>query len=76
MSDRLKDVRVVVTSCDTYMGPPIVELFEAEGAQVTADSSPLFDPDEPADLIRRAGEVDVLVANLDLPAYGAKVRDI
>lgn len=76
MSDRLKDVRVLVTSCDTYMGPPITELFEAEGAAVTADPSPLLGQEEPDDLIERAGEVDVLVANLDLPAYGAKVRDI
>ena len=31
---RLAGRRVLVTSCDTYMGPPIVELFRAEGAEV------------------------------------------
>ena len=76
MSERLRGIRAVVTSCDTYMGPPITELFRAEGAVVIADPSPLLDADEPEELIQRAGEVDVLVANLDLAAYGAKVREI
>jgi 2-keto-3-deoxy-L-fuconate dehydrogenase len=76
MGDRLSGKRIVVTSCDSYMGPPIVELFRAEGATVIADSGALIGADEPADLIATAGEIDVLVANLDLPAYGARVRDI
>lgn len=76
MGDRLSGKRIVVTSCDSYMGPPIVELFRAEGADVTADSRALIGADEPADLLAAAGQIDVLVANLDLPAYGARVRDI
>jgi len=58
------------------MGPPIVELFTAEGADVVADASPLLEPDEPQQLIDASGDVDAIVANLDLPAYGAKVADI
>jgi 2-keto-3-deoxy-L-fuconate dehydrogenase len=76
MGNRLSGKRIVVTSCDSYMGPPIVELFRAEGADVIADSGALLGASEPADLIATAGEIDVLVANLDLPAYGARVRDI
>ena len=76
MSGRLSGKRVLVTSSDSYMGPPIVELFRAEGAEVVADSSALLGPSEPEELLRRAGEIDVLIANLDLPAYGARVRDI
>jgi len=76
MTGRLAGKRVVVTSCESFMGPPIVELFEAEGAEVVADSSDLVGTDEPAELIERAGEVDVLIANLDVAAYGARVRDI
>ena len=37
MTDRLDGTRVLVTSCDTYMGPPIAELFRDEGADVIAD---------------------------------------
>lgn len=75
-SGRLAGKRVLVTSADSFMGPPIVELFEEEGAEVVADPSPLLDPDEPAALVERCGPLDVLVANLDLPAYGARVSDI
>ena len=74
--NRLSGKRVLVTSCDTYMGPPIVELFSDEGAEVIADPGDLIGAGEPAELIERAGEIDALVANLDLEAYGARVRDI
>ena len=76
MGSRLSGKRVLVTSCETYMGPPIVELFRAEGADVVADPGKLIEPSEPAELIASVGDLDVLVANLDLPAYGAKVREI
>ena len=76
MSGRLEGLRVLVTSAGTYMGPAIVELFRAEGADVIADPGALLGASEPDELINRAGEIDVLVANLDLPAYGARVRDI
>ncbi|MEL6890479.1 MAG: SDR family oxidoreductase [Actinomycetota bacterium] len=76
MTGRLAGTRTVVTSCETYMGPPIVELFEAEGADVLADPGDLVGTDEPDELIERAGDIDVLVANLDVAAYGARVREI
>lgn len=76
MTDRLRGTRALVTSCDTYMGPPIVELFREEGADVVADSGALIGASEPDELIERAGAIDVLVANLDLAAYDARVRDI
>lgn len=76
MPDRLAGQRILVTSADTYMGPPIVELFRAEGAEVVADTGALVAADEPAALIEQTGPIDVLVANLDLAAYGAKVVDI
>jgi len=76
MRDRLTGKRVLVTSADTYMGPAIAELFAAEGADVIADTDPLTDPAAPAALIERVGPVDSVIANLDLPAYGARVVDI
>lgn len=76
MTGRLINQRVLVTSADSYMGPAIVELFRAEGADVIADPSSLLDPDEPAELLGRVGKIDVLIANLDLPASTARVRDI
>jgi 2-keto-3-deoxy-L-fuconate dehydrogenase len=76
MADRLQGKRVVVTSCETFMGPAVADLFRNEGADVLADPGDLVGPDEPAELIACAGDIDVLVANLDLPAYGARVREI
>ena len=55
------------------MGPAINELFTAEGAHVIADTGALLGPHEPSELIGNAGAIDVLVANLDVPASNAKV---
>ncbi|MEM7286152.1 MAG: SDR family oxidoreductase [Actinomycetota bacterium] len=76
MTDRLTGKRALVTSCDSYMGPPIADLFRAEGADVIADPGDLVAPDAPAELVEGAGDIDILIANLDLAAYGAKVADI
>lgn len=73
---RLAGKRILVTSCTTYMGPPITELFRAEGADVVADPGTLLDPAEPDELLERTGHVDAVIANLDLPAYGARLADI
>lgn len=73
MSERLADSRILITSASTYMGPAITELFTAEGANVIGDEGDLVGANEPAQLIERAGEIDVLIANLDVPASNAKV---
>ena len=76
MTDRLAGKRILVTSADTYMGPPIVELFRAEAATVITDTGELRGANEPASLVREVGDVDAIVANLDLAAYGARIADI
>ncbi|MEZ5279275.1 MAG: SDR family oxidoreductase [Acidimicrobiales bacterium] len=76
MSDRLAGKAVLVTCADAYMGPAIAALFEAEGADVIADTDPLTHPDAPDELIARCGPLDIVVANTDLPAYGANTVDI
>lgn len=76
---RLDGKRILITSADTYMGPPIVELFASEGAEVIADNYPLTDSAAPAELLERVaaeGPLDSVIINLDLPAYGAKAVDI
>lgn len=75
-SHGLAGKRVLITSCNSYMGPAITELFIARGADVIADAGDLVDPNEPQDLVAKVGHIDVLIANLDLPAYAAKVADI
>lgn len=76
MGERLKGRRVLVTSADRYMGPAIVELFESEGALVTAALCDLREPEAADDMIRDARDPDVVVANLAEPPRLAPVSDI
>ncbi len=64
MSERLSDKRVLITQADDYMGPATAELFAAEGALVTTDTSDLRAPNRCSELIAETGAVDVLIANL------------
>lgn len=68
MSGRLDGKRVLVTRAESYMGPSIVDLFRAEGADVVADARDLVPEDAAAAAVQEAGHIDVLVANLDTPA--------
>lgn len=61
---RMQGKRVIVTQADDYMGPAMVETFRREGADVTADSRDLREPGACDDLVRSAGHVDVLIANM------------
>ena len=61
---RLSHKRVLITDADRYMGPPIAELFRAEGAHVIADTRDLREPGAAEAAVADAAELDVLVANL------------
>ena len=69
MADRMRGMRVLVTQADDFMGPPTVEIFEAEGATVIADTRDLTDVPASAAAIADAGHVDVLIANLAAPTF-------
>ena len=66
MSGRLAGRRVLLTESDDFMGPAVAELFAEEGAHLIADRSDLTPPDAPDKLVRGAGRIDVLVANLSI----------
>ena len=69
MSDTaLADKRVLITQADAFMGPALCEVFTARGATVIASTESLLDPAAPAAVVEAAGQVDVLVANLAIPA--------
>lgn len=76
MPGRLEGRRVLVTHADRYVGPPVVELFRAEGADVVADTDDLTGPDAPRAAVERAGHVDVLVANLAGPREAMPVTEM
>ena len=64
----LADKRVLITQADAFMGPALCEVFTARGATVIASTESLLDPAAPAVVVEAAGQVDVLVANLAIPA--------
>lgn len=64
MQNTLVGKRVLITQCTEFMGPVLCEVFAEQGADVVASPEPLVEPDSAARVVRGAGEIDVLVANL------------
>jgi 2-keto-3-deoxy-L-fuconate dehydrogenase len=64
---RLQGKRAVVTDCGEYNGTDIVALFREEGAEVLASCDDLTAAGAAEALIRDAGHVDILIANLARP---------
>ncbi len=60
--------RVLVTQADLFMGPMLCETLAEHGAQVIESTEELIDPRAPAGVVDAAGTIDVLVANLAVPA--------
>lgn len=68
--------RILVTQSKDFMGPQLCETMAALGAEVIADERALTDPAMPADVVKAAGQIDVLVANLSLPAPSTPATDV
>ncbi len=60
--------RVLVTNADVFMGPVLCKVFAEHGATVIESTDPLLSPDSPASVVAAAGQIDVLVVNLAVPA--------
>lgn len=60
--------RVLLTEADDFMGPMLAEVFSELGAELIADSSAIHTPGRPEQLVADTGHVDVLLANLGIPA--------
>lgn len=73
---RLSGKRVLVTQASDFMGPALCEVFKEQGAEVIADTGPLADPERPGQLVSEAGRVDVLVANLGVPAPFTRAAEV
>lgn len=69
MADQLlRGKRVLITQAEAFMGPALCELFTEKGANVVANNTSLREPGQAEQVVANAGEIDVLVANLALPA--------
>ena len=68
MDNALVGKRILVTQATEFMGPVLCEVFAEQGADVVANSDGLVEPGAAARIVRDAGPIDVLVANLALKA--------
>ena len=64
----LQGKHVLITHADAFMGPVLCEVFAEHGATVIANTASLIGEDEVAEMVAAAGSVDILVANLSMPA--------
>lgn len=64
----LNGKRILLTQADAFMGPALHAALSRGGAQIIADIGSLDTPDAVAELVNRCGHIDVLVANLGVPA--------
>lgn len=76
MQNALAGKRVLVTQATAFMGPVLCEVFAEQGAQVVRSEAPLADPAAAGAVAAQAGAIDVLVANLALPAPSTPVLDV
>jgi NAD(P)-dependent dehydrogenase (short-subunit alcohol dehydrogenase family) len=76
IGDGLKGKRVLVTQCEDMMGPVFARVFAEHGAVVIADPEPLAAPAAAEAAVARAGHVDVVIANLAVPAPSTRAHEV
>jgi 2-keto-3-deoxy-L-fuconate dehydrogenase len=64
----LSGKRALITHADAFMGPVLCEVFAEHGATVIRSTAPLTRIGEAAEIVAAAGHIDILVANLAIPA--------
>ncbi len=68
--------RILVTQADEFMGPVLCEVFAEHGAEVIANRDALIEPGAASAVVRAAGHIDVLVANLALKAPSTPALEV
>ena len=76
IGDSLNGKRVLITQADDFMGPVLCEVFTAHGAQVIADRRVMNGGAIAETAVREAGPVDVLIANLGVPAPSTRATEV
>lgn len=76
MSTALAGKRVLITQAADFMGPVLCEVFAEQGATVIASTEDLVEVEAAGRIVREAGPLDVLVANLAIKAPSTPVVDV
>jgi len=69
-------LRILVTQADVFMGPDLCAVLSEQGATVIADSRAMADPLAVTAALADAGEIDVLVVNLAVPAPASAATEV
>ncbi|SFR76312.1 2-keto-3-deoxy-L-fuconate dehydrogenase [Marinobacter daqiaonensis] len=72
----LQGKRILVTQAGDFMGPTLCEVLEEHGATVIPSHDDVTDPEAPARIVKAAGQVDVLLANLAVPAPSTPAAEV
>lgn len=75
-TESLRNKRVLVTHADQFMGPMLCEVLASQGAIVIPSNDTLMSPDAAASVVAAAGHIDVLIANLSIPAPNTYAVDV
>lgn len=76
MENMLTGKRVLITQAAEFMGPAFCEVFAEQGAIVIPAERELSTPGNAELTVREAGEFDVLIANLSMPAPGTPAAEV
>lgn len=76
MLTSLQGKRALVTQADAFMGPVLCEVLAHHGAVVLPSTAAPTDAAAVATMVADAGHVDILVANLALPAPSTRAVDV
>lgn len=76
IGDSLAGRQVLITQASDFMGPVLAEVFREHGAIVVADDGPLDAPEAAQRAVDAAGQVDVLIANLGVPAPSTRAHEV
>jgi len=68
--------RILVTQPGEFMGPILCDVLAAHGAEVVRGEADLSGPDAAQQLIASSGALDVLVANLAIPAPSTPATEV
>ncbi len=68
MQNTLIGKRVLLTEASEFMGPALHQVFVEQGAEVVASAEPLLAREAAERVVREAGRIDILIANLAFKA--------
>jgi len=76
MTKTLTGRRILVTQATDFMGPTLCEVLAEHGADIVASRALLSESTAPASIVASAGPIDVLIANLALPAPSTPALEV